>query len=380
MWFLAHSNRLLCACRELEWLKQLNARLTNVHPTVGWEETEMVTFSHEITGPSCLVAPVYGERLAEEPRGQLLSSLKSSVFILGTALVVLLAGRNTLTWHLQQFWGASGDFWQSRWEAVEALFGGDAFCRGVWGTFGLTFAVYWLVGGVYTAVDLTGRPAFLLRYKMQPGAPYPVSGAQVWRVVRQVLFNQLVIGLPFALAAHALLEWRGYDRSPLLPSFPWVLFELAVCVLIEEAAFYYCHRLLHHPRLYRHVHKRHHEWTAPIAITAVYCHPVEHALCNLAPPLLGVLLLGSHPATAWLWFSVALLSSLNAHSGFHLPFFPSPEAHDYHHLRFNQNFGVLGVLDRLHGTDRQFRQTDAYRRHLLLLSLAPLIGTPSGKQ
>lgn len=139
-------------------------------------------------------------------------------------------------------------------------------------------------------------------------------------------------------------------------------------------------RLLHHPRLYRHVHKRHHEWTAPIAITAVYCHPVEHALCNLAPPLLGVLLLGSHPATAWLWFSVALLSSLNAHSGFHLPFFPSPEAHDYHHLRFNQNFGVLGVLDRLHGTDRQFRQTDAYRRHLLLLSLAPLIGTPSGKQ
>lgn len=144
--------------------------------------------------------------------------------------------------HLQRFWGASGDFWQSRWEAVDALFGGDASCRWVWGTFGLTFALYWLVGGVYTAVDLTGRPAFLLRYKMQPGAPYPVSGAQVWRVVRQVLFNQLVIDLPFALATHALLEWRGYDRSPLLPSFPWVLFELAVCVLIEEAAFYYCHR------------------------------------------------------------------------------------------------------------------------------------------
>lgn len=129
------------------------------------------------------------------------------------------------------------------------------------------------------------------------------------------------------------------------------------------------------------MHKRHHEWTAPIAITAVYCHPVEHVLSNLVPPLLGVLLLGSHPATAWLWFSVALLSSLNAHSGFHLPFFPSPEAHDYHHLRFNNNYGVLGVLDRLHGTDRQFRQTDAYRRHLLLLSLAPLVAAapPRGK-
>lgn len=74
MWFLAHSNRLLCACRELEWLKQLNACLTNVHPTVGWEETEMVTFSHEITGPSCLVAPVYGMVLRMRGRVQAVDS------------------------------------------------------------------------------------------------------------------------------------------------------------------------------------------------------------------------------------------------------------------------------------------------------------------
>ncbi|XP_037506714.1 fatty acid hydroxylase domain-containing protein 2 isoform X1 [Rhipicephalus sanguineus] len=311
-------------------------------------------------------------RVAEEPRGLLLSSLKSSVFILGTAFVVLVAGSNTLTWHLQRFWGASGNFWQGQWDAVEAFFDGDEFSMSIWGTFAVTFAVYWVVGGLYTLMDLTGRPAFLLRYKIQDTAPYPVNFSQVWRVVRQVLFNQLVVGLPFGLVAHQLLVWRGYDRSPQLPTFHWVLFELAVCVLVEEAGFYYAHRLLHHPRLYRHIHKQHHEWTAPIAITAVYCHPLEHICSNLLPPLLGVLLLGSHPATAWLWFSVALLSSLNAHSGFHLPFFPSPEAHDYHHLKFNNNFGVLGVLDRLHGTDRQFRQTAAYRRHVMLLSLVPL--------
>ncbi|KAH9372376.1 hypothetical protein HPB48_006289 [Haemaphysalis longicornis] len=284
--------------------------------------------------------------------------------------------------HLQRFWGASGDFWQSRWEAVDALFGGDASCRWVWGTFGLTFALYWLVGGVYTAVDLTGRPAFLLRYKMQPGAPYPVSGAQVWRVVRQVLFNQLVIDLPFALATHALPSGAATTAAPptLLPLGALRAGRLRAhrggrLVLRPPVGV-----LLHHPRLHRHVHKRHHEWTSPIAIAAVYCHPAEHVLCNLMPPMLGVLLLGSHPGTAWLWFSVLLLFSLNAHSGFHLPFFPSPEFHDYHHLHFNQNFGALGVLDRLHGTDRQFRQTDAYRRNLLLLSLDPLIGPSSGEQ
>lgn len=37
--------------------------------------------------------------------------------------------------------------------------------------------------------------------------------------------------------------------------------------------------------------------------------------------------------------------------------------------RFNANFGVLGVLDRLHGTDALFRRSKQYQRHILLLSL-----------
>lgn len=40
--------------------------------------------------------------------------------------------------------------------------------------------------------------------------------------------------------------------------------------------------------------------------------------------------------------------------------------------RFNQCYGVLGVLDRLHGTDTLFKQTKAYERHCVLLSLTPL--------
>ena len=41
-------------------------------------------------------------------------------------------------------------------------------------------------------------------------------------------------------------------------------------------------------------------------------------------------------------------------------------------LRFNQNYGVLGVLDRLHRTDAMFRKTKAYDRHIMLLSLVPI--------
>lgn len=59
--------------------------------------------------------------------------------------------------------------------------------------------------------------------------------------------------------------------------------------------------------------------------------------------------------------AVALLGTLNAHSGFHFPLMASPEAHDFHHLKFNQCYGVLGVLDWLHGTDTLFRD-DRRRR------------------
>lgn len=40
--------------------------------------------------------------------------------------------------------------------------------------------------------------------------------------------------------------------------------------------------------------------------------------------------------------------------------------------RFTQNFGVLGVLDRLHGTDAMFRNSRAYDRHIMLLGFTPL--------
>uniref|UniRef100_A0A914W4A6 Fatty acid hydroxylase domain-containing protein n=1 Tax=Plectus sambesii TaxID=2011161 RepID=A0A914W4A6_9BILA len=158
-------------------------------------------------------------------------------------------------------------------------------------------------------------------------------------------------------------------RTPLFVRVPYG--EAIACETVV-ALFYYSHRLLHHPRIYKHVHKVHHEWTAPIGIVSIYAHPFEHLVSNLLPPLVGPVLCGSHIATTWLWYTLALFSTTISHCGYHFPFLPSPESHDFHHLKFTQNYGVLGVFDRLHGTDNLFRSSKAYERHFMALSLVPV--------
>ncbi|KAK8760647.1 hypothetical protein V5799_028086, partial [Amblyomma americanum] len=151
-------------------------------------------------------------------------------------------------------------------------------------------------------------------------------------VVKQVLWNQVFIQLPINVIFYWLKAMRGFDQSLSLPPWSRVAAHFACFVVIEEVLFYYSHRLLHHRLAYRRFHKKHHEWTAPVAITAVYCTPVEHVLSNVLPVVVGPALLGSHLSVHWLWAVLTAPYGVIVHSGYHLPLLPSPQMHDFHHL------------------------------------------------
>jgi len=252
--------------------------------------------------------------------------------------------------------------------------GGDEFWFIVFGTNLWGFIVYWGVGGLYTAYDLF-KPERLIQYRIQDKTSEPITYANLWKCVSRVLWNQVFVGIPLALALYypaAYFKSLTYDAKD-IPSYETAMLHLIGYILIEEVMFYYTHRLFHeYPALYKRYHKIHHEFTAPISITARYAHMLEDLLSNLLPVVSGPILMGSHPMQLLVWVLLGITATLQSHSGIHLPFSSSPEAHDYHHLKFNVNYGVLGILDSLHNTNYKFVNSVQGERHFASMSLKPV--------
>lgn len=46
--------------------------------------------------------------------------------------------------------------------------------------------------------------------------------------------------------------------------------------------------------------------------------------------------------------------------------------YSFNQIRFNQNYGVFGILDYLHGTNKIFTTTQAFKRHYIMTDTVPV--------
>jgi sterol desaturase/sphingolipid hydroxylase (fatty acid hydroxylase superfamily) len=142
----------------------------------------------------------------------------------------------------------------------------------------------------------------------------------------------------------------------------------AALIFFNEAWFYWWHRLLHHPILFKYVHSVHHRSVDVNPFTSYSFHGVEGfilgawaiPLALLVPMSVKVLIAAQ---------VVGLANNVVSHLGYELlpkwwvrvpPFkwFSSATFHSLHHSTFNGNYGLMTRFwDRLMGTEvRSYEQ------------------------
>lgn len=134
-----------------------------------------------------------------------------------------------------------------------------------------------------------------------------------------------------------------------------------IMLLMHDAYFYWMHRLMHHPRLFRLFHLVHHRSTNPSPWAAYAFHPLEAVLESLIF-VIFLLTIPVHSIHLTLFFVFSLIYNVYGHLGFELypknfnkhwlgKWMNTSVAHNMHHQYFTGNYGLyFTIWDRMMGT------------------------------
>jgi Delta7-sterol 5-desaturase len=130
----------------------------------------------------------------------------------------------------------------------------------------------------------------------------------------------------------------------------YIPMSLLLVLLIHETYYYWIHRWMHKPSVYRRVHKVHHDSLTPTPWTAFSFHPWEAMIMAVIIPIV-LIFLPIHLSVIMFYLILMTVSSVINHLDIEI----YPEAfrnsklgkqfigathHHFHHSEFNTNYGL----------------------------------------
>lgn len=221
------------------------------------------------------------------------------------------------------------------------------------------------MSGIIAVRYLLSSGGFALATRMVRPGLYQGLRSQIGAEIRWSLLSALIFGLPAGIVAWG---WHNHGWTLIytdLGAYP--LWYLPLSVLLYLAAhdtwFYWTHRWMHRPAIFRVAHKVHHDSRPPTAWAAMSFHPWEAVTGAVVIPAL-VFLIPVHVAALGVVLTVMTVMGITNHMGWEM--FPrwlvhgpagrwliTASHHERHHEYYPCNYGLyFRVWDRLCGTDR----------------------------
>lgn len=199
---------------------------------------------------------------------------------------------------------------------------------------------------------------------VRPGH-YAGLGPQMRREIGWSLASAAIYGVPAGIVAWGWQHhgWTRIYADPRAMPLWWLPVSLLLYLFLHDSWFYWTHRWMHRPAVFRRYHAIHHASRPPTAWAAMNFHPVEAAIVGLFVPAL-VFAIPIHIGMLGLVLLIMTVMGVTNHMGWEL--FPkalvhsriggwliTASHHHRHHEHYRCNYGLyFRVWDRLCGTDK----------------------------
>ena len=142
----------------------------------------------------------------------------------------------------------------------------------------------------------------------------------------------------------------------------WIAGSALIALVIHDTYFYWMHRFLHHPAIFRFAHLLHHRSTNPSPWASYSFHFIE-AWTEGAVLLPIVFIIPIHPLGILIFTVSGFIINVYGHLGYEImpknfrrsflfEVFNTSTYHNLHHSKFKGNYGLyFRVWDRLMGTE-----------------------------
>jgi lathosterol oxidase len=226
--------------------------------------------------------------------------------------------------------------------------------------FGSALAMTLIVGVRY----LVTSGAFAWATRLRHPGLYVGQGRQMRREVLWSLASAAIYGVPAGIVAWG---WQAHGWTRVytdIEAYPlwYVPVSVFAYLLLHDSWFYWTHRWMHQPWLFRAAHAVHHESRPPTAWAAMSFHPWEAVTGAIVIPAL-VFAIPIHVAGLGLVLTIMTIMGIGNHMGWEM--FPrwlvhgrlgkwliTATHHEKHHQAYRGNYGLyFRFWDRLCGTD-----------------------------